>query len=94
MFTTIQSIKNAQTAPHYVVYFLPAEKRKKISFYVIIQTHTNKEYSSVLSFVFTDSHSIIAFLKVHLHEIFDFCFFFHQKHPFGPLINTLNSFRI
>jgi hypothetical protein len=33
-------------------------------------------------------------LKVHLHEISDFCLFFHQKHAPGPLICTLDDFQI
>ncbi len=32
-------------------------------------------------------------LKVHLHEIFDLQFFFHQKKPPGLLIQTLNYFQ-
>ncbi len=31
-------------------------------------------------------------LKVHLHEIFYFCF--HKKPPPGPMIQTLNLFKI
>jgi hypothetical protein len=34
-------------------------------------------------------HAMI--LKVHLQEIFDFCFFY-QKPPLSPLIHTLNLF--
>jgi hypothetical protein len=53
--TTPSSRINAQIAPHRKIYFYLQKKRNK--------THTINKYGSILSFVYNESHSRIAYLS-------------------------------
>ncbi len=59
------------------------EKQLTISFYFV----------NIVAYIIQYNYSMTEVSKVHLHKIFNF-YFFHQKHPPGLLIPTLDYLQI